>query len=59
MQIQKYEYLEKENSFLDEIKNIFHNYLKVIVWRKNEKQRTQALKKKKGFPSGTLLKILT
>ena len=25
-QIQKFEYLENENSFLDEIKNIFHSF---------------------------------
>ena len=30
-------YLEKEESFLDEIKSIFHNYLKTIIWRENEK----------------------
>ena len=28
LKIQKFEYLENENSFLDEIKDIFHNYLK-------------------------------
>ena len=28
LEIQKFEYLENENSFLDEIKSIFHNYLK-------------------------------
>ena len=33
--IQKFEYLEK--SFLDEIKNIFHNYLRAITSCKNEK----------------------
>ena len=30
-QIQKFEYLEKENSFLDEKNNIFHNYLRAII----------------------------
>ena len=34
-EIQKFEYLEK--SFLDEIKNIFHNYLGDITSCKNEK----------------------
>ena len=36
-EIQKIEYLEKEKSFLDEIKSIFHDYLGTIIWRKNEK----------------------
>ena len=40
MEIQKFEYLEKEKSLLDEIKSIFHNYLRVIIWRKNEKYWT-------------------
>ena len=31
-EIQKSEYLENENSFLDEIKSIFHNYLRAIIW---------------------------
>ena len=35
MDIQKYEYLESEKSFLDEIKIIFHNYLRAITWWKN------------------------
>ena len=30
--IQKYEYLENEKSFLDEIKSIFHSFLKSIIW---------------------------
>ena len=30
MEIQKIEYLKNEKSFLDEIKSILHNYLKVI-----------------------------
>ena len=29
---QKCEYLEDEKSFLDEIKSIFHNTLKTIIW---------------------------
>ena len=36
-EIQKFEYLENEESFLDEIKSIFHSYLKAIIWWKNEK----------------------
>ena len=27
---QKFEYLENKKSFLDEIKNIFHNYLQAL-----------------------------
>ena len=42
MEIQKLEYLEEENSLLDEIKSIFHNYLRVIISRKNEKYWAQA-----------------
>ena len=30
--IQKYEYLENEKSFLDEIKSVFHSFLKAIIW---------------------------
>ena len=30
-EIQKFECLENEKSFLDEIKNIFHNYLRVVI----------------------------
>ena len=29
--LQKFEYLEKEKNFLVEVKNIFHNYLRVII----------------------------
>ena len=28
----KVEYLENENSFLDKIKNIFHNFSNVFLW---------------------------
>ena len=28
LEIQKFEYFENENSFLDKIKSIFHSYLK-------------------------------
>ena len=34
MEIQKFEYLEKEKSFLDETKSIFHNYIRTIIWWK-------------------------
>ena len=37
MEIQKCEYLEIEKSFLDEIKSIFCNYLRAIIWWKNWK----------------------
>ena len=30
--IQKFEYLKKEKSFLDEIKSIYHNYQGATVW---------------------------
>ena len=31
-EIQSFEYLEIKDSFLDEIKSIFHNYLRTITW---------------------------
>ena len=34
MEIQKFEYLENEKSFLDEIKNIFHSFWRAIIWSK-------------------------
>ena len=34
--LQKSEYLENEKSFLDEIKNIFHSFWRIIVWWKNK-----------------------
>ena len=42
-QIQKFEYQENEKIFFDEIKNIFHNYLRAIICQIKEKQCTQAL----------------
>ena len=30
-EIQKFEYLENEKNFLEEVKNIFHNYLGTII----------------------------
>ena len=30
--IEKFKYLENENNFLDEIKSIFRNYLRAIIW---------------------------
>ena len=33
--IQKFEYLQNEKSFLDEIKNIFHRFWRAIIWWKN------------------------
>ena len=35
--MQKFEYLENEKSFLDELKNIFHRFWRAIIWRKNKK----------------------
>ena len=34
--IQKFGYFENENSFLDEIKSIFHSFWKAIIWWKNK-----------------------
>ena len=44
MGIQKLEFPENGKSFLDGIKSIFHNYLRVSFDVKMEKQLTQALK---------------
>ena len=45
----KFEYLENEKSFLDEIKNIFHSFWRAIIWWKNKKiyknYQAQALSK--------------
>ena len=30
-EIQKFNYLENEKNFLDEVKSIFHNYLNAII----------------------------
>ena len=34
--LQKFEYLENETSFLDEIKNIFHSFWRANIWWKNK-----------------------
>ena len=34
MEIQKFEYLKNEKSFLDEIKKIFHSFWRAIIWWK-------------------------
>ena len=34
--IQKFEYLENEKSFLDEIKNISHSFQRAIIWWKDK-----------------------
>ena len=34
--IQKFEYLEIENIFLDELKSIFHSFWRAIIWWKNK-----------------------
>ena len=39
----KFEYLENDKSFLDEIKSIFHNYLRAIICWIKEQYWTQAL----------------
>ena len=31
-EIKKIEYSENKKRFLDEIKNMFHNYLRTIIW---------------------------
>ena len=31
-EMQRFEYVENEKSFLNETKSIFHNYLRAIVW---------------------------
>ena len=36
-EIQKFEYLENEKSFFDEIKSIFHIFSRAIIWWKNKK----------------------
>ena len=33
-ELQKFEYLENEKSFLDEIKNISHSFWRAIIWWK-------------------------
>ena len=35
-EIQKFEYREREKSFLDEIKSIFHGFWRAIIWWKNK-----------------------
>ena len=36
-EIQKYEYLENEKSFLDAIKSIFYKFLRAFFWETVEK----------------------
>ena len=35
--LQKFKYLDNENSFLDELKSIFHSFRRAINWWKNGK----------------------
>ena len=39
-EIQKFEYLEKEKNFLDEVEIIFHNYLSAIIYWINKIEGT-------------------
>ena len=39
-EIQKFEYLENEKSFLDEIKGIFHSFWRAVIWWKNKNLMT-------------------
>ena len=34
--LQTFEYLQNKKSFYDEIKNIFYNFLRIIIWWKNK-----------------------
>ena len=34
--LQKFEYLENEKSFLDEIKNTFHSFSRASIWWENK-----------------------
>ena len=34
--LQKFEYLENEESFSDQLKNIFHSFWRAIIWWKNK-----------------------
>ena len=38
METQKFEYLENEKSYLDEIKIMFHNYSRAISWWKKKRK---------------------
>ena len=33
MEKQKIQYVENQKGFLDEIKNIFNRFLRIIIWR--------------------------
>ena len=39
-EIQKFEYLENEKNFLDEVEIIFHNYLSAIIYWINKIEGT-------------------
>ena len=36
MEIQKFDYLMNEKSFLDEIKSIFHSFWRAVIWSKTK-----------------------
>ena len=48
-EIQKFEYLENEKSFLDEVKSIFHNYLKYCHLLKQTKIENTSFKLSQNF----------
>ena len=52
-EIQKFEYLENEKSFLDEIKNILHRLWRVIIWSKNKNLMKIADTSFKNFTNST------
>ena len=45
--MQKFEYFKNQRSFLEEIKNIFHNYLRAVIWLKNNGHKLQPIFKSK------------
>ena len=42
METQKFVYLKIEKSFLEEIKSIFCNYLRAVIWWKKMKKKEKA-----------------
>ena len=54
-EIQKFEYLDNEKSFLDELKSILCNYLRAAIWWEKKKKK----KKKKGKKRTQDLKVVS